>query len=109
MADIVAVTDATFESEVEKFEGVTMVDVGAAWCGPCRVIEPTVAALAAEYAGKAKIVALDADTNQKTTVRYGVRGLPTILYFKNGKVVDTLVGAAPRATIEGKLQRQLSA
>jgi thioredoxin len=102
MSNAMAVTDATFAAEVEAHDGFAVVDVGAAWCPPCRIIEPIVDALAVEYAGRAKVVTLDADTNVQTTARYGVRGLPTLLFFKNGKVVDQVIGALPRAALAAK-------
>ena len=107
MANVLAVTDGTFAAEVERHEGLTVVDFGAAWCGPCRMIAPIVEQLATEYAGRAKLVALDTDSNPQTTVRYGVRSLPTLLFFKGGKVVDIMVGAAPRAAIVKKLEAHL--
>jgi thioredoxin 1 len=107
MTNAPAVTDATFTHEVEHHAGVAVVDFGADWCPPCRVIAPVVGALAAEYAGRAKVLTLDTDANPETANRYGVRGLPTVLFFKDGKVVDTIVGAVPRSTIEQRLAKHL--
>jgi thioredoxin 1 len=100
-----AVTDADFESEIEKHQGLAVVDFWAEWCGPCRLIAPIVDQLAAEYRGKAKVAKLDVDTNQRTAMKYNVRSIPTVLFFKNGKLVDQVVGAVPRAHLESKFRQ----
>lgn len=100
-----AVTDATFEAEVEKHEGLVVVDFWATWCGPCRAIAPIIDQLATEYAGKVKVAKVDVDSNQRTGMRFNVRSIPTLLFFKNGKVVDQVIGAQPRANIESKFQQ----
>ncbi|MHB1864352.1 MAG: thioredoxin [Gemmatimonadaceae bacterium] len=105
MSNTTAVTDATFEQEVEKHGGLTIVDFWAAWCGPCRMIAPVLDQLATEYAGKVRVAKLDVDTNIKTATRYNVRSIPLLLFFKDGKVVDQIVGAVPRANIESKLKQ----
>jgi thioredoxin 1 len=97
------VTDATFESEIEKHAGLAVVDFWATWCGPCRVIAPILDQLATEYAGKVKVAKLDVDTNIKTAARFNVRSIPLLLFFKDGKVVDQIVGAVPKTAIESKL------
>ena len=100
-----AVTDADFESEIEKHPGLAVVDFWAEWCGPCRLIAPIVDQLAAEYQGKAKVAKLDVDSNQRTAMKYNVRSIPTVLFFKNGKLVDQVVGAVPRAHLESKFRQ----
>jgi len=85
-------TDANFDSEVLKSETPVLVDVWAEWCGPCRMLAPTIDQLATEYDGKAKVGKLDADANRDTVSKYGVSALPTILVFKAGQVVHKFVG-----------------
>lgn len=105
----VTVTDATWASEVEQAKGLVLVDFWAAWCGPCRMIAPTLDALATEYAGKAKIAKLDVDANQNSAIKFNVRSIPAVLFFKDGKHVDTIIGAVPRAAFEQKIQAHLAA
>lgn len=100
-----AVTDADFESEIEKHQGLAVVDFWAEWCGPCRIIAPIVDQLAVEYQGKAKVVKLDVDSNQHTAMKYNVRSIPTVLFFKDGKLVDKVIGAVPRAHLESKFRQ----
>ena len=104
MSDAMAVTDSTFESEIEKHEGLAVVDFWAAWCGPCRMVGPILDQLASEYRGKAKVAKLDVDSNQRTTMRFGIRSIPAILFFKDGKLVDQVIGAVPRAKLESKFK-----
>ena len=100
-----AVTDETFEAEIEKHEGLVVVDFWATWCGPCRMIAPILVQLATEYAGKVKVAKVDVDTNIRTATRFNVRSIPLLLFFKDGKVVDQIVGAVPKMHIETKLQQ----
>src|SRR5918999_1120542 len=102
MSKPVLVTDATFETEIEKHEGLVVVDFWATWCGPCRMIAPILDQLASEYTGKAKVAKVDVDTNQQTAMRFNVRSIPSILFFKDGKLVDTVVGAVPKSHLERK-------
>jgi thioredoxin 1 len=105
MSNILAVTDANFEQEVEKHDGLAIVDFWATWCGPCRMIAPILEQLSTEYEGKVKVTKLDVDANIKTGSRFNVRSIPTLLFFKGGKVVDQIVGAVPKTHIEAKLQQ----
>lgn len=91
-----AVTDATFGAEVEQADGLVLVDFWATWCGPCVAIAPVIEKLAEDYAGKVKVLKLDTDANQTTAMRFNIRSIPTMLLFKGGKVVDTVIGADPR-------------
>ena len=100
-----AVTDDTFESEIEKHDGLAVVDFWATWGGPCRMIAPILDQLAVEYAGKVKVAKLDVDTNIRTATRFNVRSIPMLIFFKDGKVVDQIVGAVPKMHIEHKLQQ----
>jgi thioredoxin 1 len=102
MSNSVAVTDATFGSEIEQYKGLAVVDFWATWCGPCRMIAPILDQLASEYNGKAKVAKVDVDTNQQTAMRFNVRSIPSILFFKDGKHVDTVVGAVPKSHLERK-------
>jgi thioredoxin len=104
-AGLMHVTDDTFAVEVESAELPVLVDFWAEWCGPCHIIAPVLAQLAQERAGKLKVVKLNADENQRTTARFGVRGLPTMLLFKGGKPVAQIVGAVPKARIEATLDQ----
>ena len=102
-----AVTDGTFQSEVEQAQGLVLVDFWAEWCGPCRVIAPVLDQIAVEYAGKLKITKMDVDGNQQTPVRFNVRSIPSLLFFKGGKHVDTVVGAVPKAHLVGKITQHI--
>ena len=105
MSNAVAVTDATFEAEVEKHEGLAVVDFWATWCGPCRMVAPILDQLAREYVGKVKVVKVDVDANQRTAMRFNVRSIPSILFFKNGKLVDQVIGAVPKPALESKFKQ----
>jgi thioredoxin 1 len=102
MSNAVAVTDADFEAQVEKQSGLTVVDFWATWCGPCRMIAPILDQLATEYDGKVRVAKLDVDSNQKTTMRFNVRSIPAMLFFKDGKLVDQVIGAVPKAALAAK-------
>jgi len=105
MSNTQAVTDANFEQEVEKHDGLAVVDFWATWCGPCRMIAPILDQLAKEYEGKVKITKLDVDQNIRTASRFNVRSIPMLLFFKGGKVVDQIIGAVPKTQIESKFQQ----
>ena len=105
MSQALAVTDASFETEVEKHEGLVVVDFWATWCGPCRMIAPVLDQLAKDFDGKVKIAKVDVDANQQSAMRFNVRSIPMLLFFKGGKVVDQIVGAQPKTNIEAKFKQ----
>ena len=107
--NVKAVTDATFRDEVEKADGLTLIDFWAVWCGPCRMVAPIVEQLAHEYSGKLKVLKLDVDSNMQTSARFNIRSIPSLLFFKDGKLVDTVVGAVPKQFLERKVQEHLAA
>lgn len=105
----VTVTDGNFGDVIEKHSGLSLVDFWAAWCGPCRMVAPVVEQLASEYEGKLKVGKLDVDANQQTAMRFNIRSIPSILFFKDGKHVETVVGAVPKAFLERKIQELTTA
>lgn len=108
MANAVKVTSQTWEQEVLKSPGTVMVDFWAAWCGPCQMIAPTIDELAVEYAGKLKVGKLNTDENPEIAGKYQIMGIPTLLFFKDGKLVDKIVGAASKKQFKQKIDSILS-
>jgi thioredoxin 1 len=101
------VSDADFDDQILKSETPALVDFWAAWCGPCRTVGPVVEELAEEYKGKVKVAKLNVDDNKQTPTKYGVRGIPTLMLFKNGEMIDHIVGAVPKARIKELLDKAL--
>ncbi|MGQ1945642.1 thioredoxin [Geofilum sp. OHC36d9] len=99
----IEVTDANFEELVLKSDKPVLVDFWAEWCGPCRMVAPIVAELADEYKDRAVVTKMDVDSNPEISVKFGIRNIPTILFFKNGEVVDKQVGAVPKTILASKL------
>ncbi len=104
-AALTEVNDGSFPTEVEGSKGLVLVDFWASWCGPCHMLAPILAQIAVERAGKLRIVKVNADENQRTAARFGVRSLPTMLLFKDGQPVAQLVGAMPKGRIEAVLDQ----
>jgi thioredoxin 1 len=102
-----AVSDGTFESEVLKASGLVLVDFWAEWCGPCRSLAPKLEEVAQELTGKVSIVKVNVDENQATPAQYGVRGIPTMILFKNGTLVEQIVGNVPKENITSTIQKHL--
>ena len=101
------VTDANFEELVLKSDKPVVVDFWAEWCGPCRMVAPIVNELSDDYDGKAVMTKMDVDSNPATAAKFGIRNIPTLLFFKNGEVVDKQVGAVPKAVLASKLETLL--
>lgn len=105
--NVLTATDSNFESEVLKSNVPVLVDFWAEWCGPCRALSPTIDELAGEYTGKVKVVKMNVDENPMTPGRFKIRGIPTLLMFKGGQLVDQLVGAHPKGTISDLIKKTL--
>ena len=103
-----AVTDATFQDEVLNSDQPVLVDFWATWCGPCRTIAPTIEELSQEYEGRAKVVKLDVDNNPQAAMQFGIRSIPSLLFFKDGRPVDQMVGVVPKKVLAEKLDGLMS-
>ncbi len=108
MSNATAVSDATFEAEVVNSSVPVIVDFWAEWCGPCRMIAPILDEIAASYAGRVKVVKVDVDSNSRTASQFSVMSIPTLLFFKNGKVQDQVVGALPKKMLQEKVDKFLA-
>jgi len=100
---VVSVTNDTFDQEVLKASTIVMVDFWATWCGPCKIVAPVVEELAKEYEGKAKFAKVNTDENSDLATKYNIRGIPTLIFFKDGEVKDQIVGAVPKAQLKSKI------
>ena len=110
MADsqnVQSATDGNFESDILKADQLAVVDFSATWCGPCQMLAPTIDTLADEYAGKVKVFKMDVDENPQTPAKFHVRGVPTVIFFKGGEVVDQFVGNQPKDSIKEMIDRHI--
>jgi thioredoxin 1 len=108
VAKILDVTDTSFESEVLKSETPVLVDFWAEWCGPCRAVAPIVKEISEQYGERLTVAKMDIDASPAIPARYSIRSIPTLLFFKNGEVVDSIVGAAPKSQIAQKVETLVS-
>ena len=107
MSSAPAVTDASFEQDVLKSDKPVLVDFWAPWCGPCRMVAPIVDEIAKEFQGQIKVYKLNTDENPNVASQYGIRSIPTLMIFKNGEKVDTVVGAVPKTTLSSTINKHL--
>ena len=107
MADVLNVTDANFDEEIINSDVPAMVDFWAEWCGPCKMVTPIVEELASEYQGKIKVASMNVDGNRETPARFGIRNIPTLIFFKGGEVAQTIIGAHPKSHIDEELKKLL--
>lgn len=108
MAKALTFTDDSFEQDVLNSDKPVLVDFWAEWCGPCRMVGPVVEELAGEFEGKARIGKVDVDNNPEISAKYGIRSIPSLLIFKDGEVVDQIVGAVPKAQLKKQLEAQVT-
>lgn len=108
MAKPIELTDSNFDNEVLTSDTPVLVDFWAEWCGPCRMIGPVVEELASDYAGKVKVGKVDVDSNPEVSVKYGIRSIPALLIFKDGEVVDQIIGAVPKTQLVKHLDAQIA-
>jgi thioredoxin 1 len=102
------ITDSNFAEVVLKADQHVLIDFWAEWCGPCRMVGPVVEELAKDYEGKAVVGKVNVDENPEISVRYGIRNIPALLFFKNGEIVDKQIGAVPKSVLNEKLEKQLA-
>lgn len=105
---IIEISDSNFESEVVNSDVPVLVDFWAPWCGPCRAIAPIVEEISSTYEGKIKVGKMNVDENQSTTMKFGIRSIPTIIMFKGGEAVDQIIGAVPKGEIEKVVEKSLA-
>jgi thioredoxin 1 len=106
MAETVEFTDSNFRDEIQK--GLVLVDFWAPWCGPCRMVGPVIEELASDYAGRVKVGKLNVDDNQQTAMQFRVMSIPTVILFKDGEPVETMVGAQPKSAYQARLEKHVA-
>lgn len=104
---VIELSDSVFESEVIQSDIPVLVDFWAPWCGPCKAMAPTVSQISKDFAGRLKVGKINVDENQETSVQFGIRSIPTLLFFKNGKIVDQIVGAVSQSELEQSVGKAL--
>ncbi|QMU56139.1 MAG: thioredoxin [Candidatus Mycalebacterium zealandia] len=105
--DVIELSDSAFESEVLQSDIPVLVDFWAPWCGPCKAIAPTVSQISRDFAGKIKVGKINVDENQQTSIQFGIRSIPTLLIFKDGKIVDQIIGAVSQTDLENSVNKAL--
>jgi len=108
MADVIEVTEKNFQEEVANSEVPVLIDFWATWCGPCRMIAPFVEEASTTYNGKLKVAKVDVDNNQRIAMQYSIMSIPALMFFKNGEVVDQIIGAVPKKTLFDKIDKVLA-
>ena len=108
MADEIILTEENFDKEVLKSDIPVLVDFWAEWCGPCKMVAPTIEELAKEYSGKAKVGKVNVDQNPSIAEKYGIRGIPTLILFRNGEIGEKMVGVQSKETLAGMIDKNLS-
>lgn len=109
MSHPVVLTDGNFQQQVLEAPELVLVDFGALWCQPCRVMEPVIGELARQYADRLKVGKIDCDTEAQTAARFGIRGMPAFLLFRQGQVIDSMTGAMPKSRLAGMIEAALQA
>ena len=109
MSNAVEVNDSDYETQIEQHKGLAVVDFWATWCAPCRMVAPVLDQLAVEYQGKAKVAKVDVDVNIKTSTKFNVRSIPAILFFKDGKLVDQVIGFVGKPALAEKFKQHADA
>ena len=104
---IIELSDAEFETEVINSDKPVLIDFWAPWCGPCRMVSPLVEEIADEFSGRVKVAKLNVDDNPQTTMKFGIRSIPTIMLFKDGEVLDQIIGAVPKSELENLVNKAL--
>ena len=107
MYEMLEVTDENFNAEILNSDLPALVDFWAEWCGPCRMVSPLVEELANDYNGKIKVAKMDVDQNRETPTRFGIRNIPTLIFFKGGEVTQTIIGVQPKSQIEEEIKKLL--